>query len=164
MDPEQRSSPWPSLHAALGAAIAVAVYLAADHYAAHQVADFLKDRRQDLYAAVVGVHITMLGFALATLTVVLGYAQSSRFQVLRDSRWFSALFGVFTAALRVLALAFAAALAAMLFDRDSAPLSVLTALCAGTTAAALASVVRLLAVLEKVVRIVIADPARPPGA
>lgn len=67
-------------------------------------ADFLHDRRQSLYAAVVGVHITMLGFAFATLTVVLGYAQSPRFQVLRDSRWFSALFSVFINALRAFAL------------------------------------------------------------
>jgi hypothetical protein len=160
----QGSSPWLAVHAAGGAALAVAVYLAADRYATEQVAEFLKDRRQDLYAALVGVHITMLGFALATLTVVLGYAQSARFKVLRDSQWFSALFGVFTEALRVLALAFAAALAALLFDRDDAPLSVLTAVAAGTTAAALASIVRLLTVLEKVVRVVTADPARAPGA
>jgi hypothetical protein len=159
----QRSSPWPAVHAAGGAAVAVGVYLAADRYAVEQVAEFLKDRRQGLYAPVVGVHITMLGFTLATLTVVLGYAQSPRFQVLRDSQWFSALFGVFTASLRLLALAFAATLAALLFDRDHAPMALLTALATGATAAALASVVRLLAVLEKVVRIVIANPARPPG-
>jgi hypothetical protein len=163
MATRQRSSPWPAVHAASGAAVAVGVYLAADRYATVQVAEFLSDRRQDLYAVVVGVHITMLGFALATLTVVLGYAQSARFQVLRDSQWFSALYGVFTAALRLLALAFALALAAMLFDRDDAPLPLLTALAAGTTAAAFASIVRLLAVLEKVVRVVISDPTRSPG-
>jgi len=114
----QRRSGWPRVHLAMGFVVAVAVYLAADRYATTEVAAFLKDRRQTLYAALVSVHITMLGFALATLTVVLGYAQSPRFQVLRDSPWFVALFGVFTAALRVLALAFAAALAGLLFDRD----------------------------------------------
>jgi len=105
----------------------------------------------------------MLGFALATLTVVLGYAQSPRFQVLRDSPWFAALFARFTAALRVLALAFAA-LAGLLFDRNDAPLAVLTAAAAGSTVAALARVVHLLSVLEKVVRVVTTDPSRPPGA
>ncbi len=64
------------------------------------------------------------------------------------------LFDVFTAALRFLALAFAAALGGMLFDRDSAPLDALTALAAGSTAAALASLAHLLLVLEKVVRVV----------
>ncbi len=95
----QRRSGWPTVHLAMGLVVAVAVYLAADRYATTEVAAFLKDRRQTLYATLVSVHITMLGFALATLTVVLGYAQSPRFQVLRDSPWFAALFGVFTAAL-----------------------------------------------------------------
>ncbi len=149
----QRRSGWPGVHLAMGLVVAVAVYLAADRYATTDVAAFLKDRRQALYAALVSVHITMLGFALATLTVVLGYAQSPRFQVLRDSAWFAALFGVFTAALRVLALAFAAALAGLLFDRNDAPLAVLTAFAAGSTVAALARVVHLLSVLEKVVRV-----------
>lgn len=160
----QRRSGWPTVHLAAGAVVAVGVYLAADRYATADVAAFLKDRRQNLYAALVGVHITMLGFALATLTIVLGYAQAPRFQVLRDSPWFAALFGVFTAALRALALAFAATLAALLFDRDDAPLDVLTAIAAGSTVAALASVVHMLSVLEKVVRLVTKDPSKPPGA
>lgn len=160
----QRRSGWPAVYLAGGLLVAIAVYLAADRYATTEVAAFLKDRRQDLYAALVGVHITMLGFALATLTVVLGYAQSPRFEVLRDSPWFAALFDVFTTALRFLALAFAAALGGMLFDRDSAPLDALTALAAGSTAAALASLGHLLLVLEKVVRVVTMNPSRPPGA
>jgi len=77
----QRRSGWPRVHLAMGFVVAVAVYLAADRYATTEVAAFLKDRRQALYAVLVSVHITMLGFALATLTVVLGYAQSPRFQV-----------------------------------------------------------------------------------
>ncbi len=157
----QRRSGWPTVHLAMGFVVAVAVYLAADRYATTEVAAFLKDRRQALYAALVSVHITMLGFALATLTVVLGYAQSPRFQVLRDSPWFTALSGVFTATLGVLALAFAAALTGLLFDRNDA---VLTALAAGSTVAALARVVHLLSVPEKVVRVVTSDPSRPPGA
>ncbi len=39
----------------------------------------------------------------------------------------------------------------------------LTALAAGSTVAALARVVHLLSVLEKVVRVVTSDPSRPPG-
>jgi RNA polymerase sigma factor (sigma-70 family) len=127
-------------------------------------ADFLHDRRQSLYAAVVGVHITMLGFAFATLTVVLGYAQSPRFQVLRDSRSFSALFSVFINALRAFALAFAVTLVALLFDRNSHPEPLLTTLAAGTTVTALATLVHLLFVLEKVVIIVTRSSARAPGA
>ncbi len=77
----QRRSGWPRVHLAMGFVVAVAVYLAADRYATTEVAAFLKDRRQALYATLVSVHITMLGFAPETLTVVLGYAQSraSRF-------------------------------------------------------------------------------------
>ncbi len=117
---EQRGTVWPQSGRQLGRGQPAAGRPLTVPYATTEVAAFLKDRRQTLYAALVSVHITMLGFALATLTVVLGYAQSPRFQVLRDSPWFAALFGVFTAALRVLALAFAAALAGLLFDRDDA--------------------------------------------
>lgn len=159
----QRRSPWPSAHAAVGAGAGLAVYLLEDRYATKQVASFLMERRQDLYAALLGVHITMLGFVLATLTIILGYAQSPRFRVLRDSPWYGALFKVFTIALRLFALAFVATLAALLFDRDEAPVAVLTALTTASTVAALASVVHLLAVLEQVIRIVTAPTARAPG-
>lgn len=164
MSDAQRRSYWPLVHLAAGAVFAVVVYLAATKFAVHGVDDFLHDRRQSLYAAVVGVHITMLGFALATLTVVLGYAQSPRFQVLRDSRWFSALFSVFINALRAFALAFAVTLVALLFDRNSHPEPLLTTLAAGTTVTALATLVHLLFVLEKVVIIVTRSSARAPGA
>lgn len=160
----QRQSPWPFVHTGAGTVVAVVVYLAATGFAVQEVCDFLTGRRQDLYAVVVGVHATMLGFALATLTVVLGYAQSPRFQVLRDSRWFAALFSVFTHALRAFALALTVALLALLFDRDGRPEHLLTALVGGTTVTALASLVHLLSVLERVVRIVSSSPARPAGA
>jgi hypothetical protein len=164
MSHRQHRSPWPLVHVGAGTVVAVVVYLASTGFAVQEVCDFLTGRRQDLYAVVVGVHTTMLGFALATLTVVLGYAQSPRFQVLRDSRWFGALFSVFTNALRAFALAFAVALLALLFDRDGRPEHLLTALVGGTTVTALASLVHLLSVLEKVVHIVITNPARPAGA
>lgn len=160
----QRRSGWPMVHVGVGALAGVVLYLAADRYAAKQVATFLMDRRQDLYLALLGVHITMLGFVLATLTIVLGYSQSPRFQILRDSSWYAALFGVFTVALRLFALAFVTTLVALLFDQDQAPVEVLTAMAAASTVAALGSLVHLLSVLEKVVRVVTTPLSRAPGA
>lgn len=152
---------WPFLHLASGATAGVVLYFAADRFATKQVSLFLMHRRQDLYGALLGVHITMLGFVLATLTIVLGYAQTPRFEILRDSSWFAALFSVFTAALRFFTLAFGATLVALLMDRDDAPVLVLTAAVAASTMTALLSLMHLLLILEKVVRVVTTPLPRP---
>lgn len=148
----------------VAAAVSVLVYLAATKFAAGVLDEFLLDRRQDLYGAIVGVHTTMLGFVLATLTVVLSYAQSPRFEVLRASGWMPALFSVFTNALWVFSFAFVLAFAALLFDQDEHPVDLLAALVAGSTVSAIAGLGHLLLVLAKVVPIITSSAARPPGA
>ncbi len=159
----QRRSAWPRVHLAMGLVVAVAVDLAADRYAHYRGRGLPKGPAAGPLrgARPRPRHDARLRPRDADSRP--GYAQSPRFQVLRDSPWFAALFGVFTAALRVLALAFAAALTGLLFDHNDPPLAVLTALAAGSTVAALARVVHLLSVLEKVVRVVTSDPSRPPG-
>src|SRR5205823_2810587 len=73
---------------------------------------FLKTRRGTLYGAALSVHAGLLGFVLATTTVVLGYAQSERFEVLRASRHYRALYRTLTAAIGMFALATVTTLAA----------------------------------------------------
>lgn len=90
---------------------------------------------------------------MAVLTIVLGYAQASRFDIVRKSRHWSALFDSYTGAMRWSAYATASFLIGLLVDRDSDPHPVVTALC----------MARMLWVTERVVRVVISPGAREPG-
>src|SRR4051794_28636347 len=75
-DPER-----PPRHVAPRLELAVSVVAAGAAYAAlgrddgGPLGGFFDGRRQEIYAAVLGLHSSLLGFALATLTVVMGYAQ-----------------------------------------------------------------------------------------
>jgi hypothetical protein len=122
---------WPLGHLVLGFASGLATYLTSTRWAERAMSAFLDGRRQDLYTALTGVQTTLLGFALATLAIVLGFAQTPRFQVLRDSRWYSSLFAVFTGSVRAFAVAAGLAFVALLFDRDGSDVPLLTALVAG---------------------------------
>lgn len=162
MPSTQRRDLWPAVYIALGLLVGVLVYSAGTKFAVEHVAMFLRGRRQDLYAPVIGFEGTMLGFVLTTLTVTLGYAQSPRFEVLRNSPWWTHLFSVFTTALKCLAIALVLALSGLLFDREGSSQLALTSLAAGALVSALGALARLLFILQKVVQVVITDPSRGP--
>jgi hypothetical protein len=155
---EQRRSPWPLVHIVAGVATTVVVVMHP-----HCADSLLKGRRGDIYGSMVGVHTTMLGFALAALTIVLGYAELPRLQMLRQSPWYKEMYRVFTSAIRALTVASVLSVIALVGDRNAHPVNLLTALVAGSTVTALARLVRLLAVMERIVEIVIRNPARAPG-
>jgi hypothetical protein len=57
---------------------------------------YLAGQRGGLYTTLLTVEATLLGFIVAVLTIVLGYAQASRFEIVRRSRHWSTLFGSYT--------------------------------------------------------------------
>lgn len=124
---------------------------------------FLKDRRGTLYSTAVSVHASMLGFVLATAAIVLGYAQSDRFAVLRQSRHYLALYRVFTTGVGAFALATLASLAALFFDRETAQNYFTASAAIATSVVAVARLGRLLVVLVQVIEIIVTDRSRSPG-
>jgi hypothetical protein len=105
----------------------------------------------------------LLGFTVAVLTIVLGYSQASRFEIVRQSGHWNALFNSYTRAMRWSAYATASFLLGLLSDRDSDPHPVVTALCAAGLLMSVAALARMLWVTERVVRVVITPGARRPG-
>jgi hypothetical protein len=100
---------------------------------------------------------------VAILTIVLGYAQASCFEVVRRSRHWSTLFESYTRAMRWSAYATASFLIGLLADRDSDPHPVVTALCTASLLMSAAVLARMLWITERVVRVVITPGARRPG-
>jgi hypothetical protein len=124
---------------------------------------YLANQRDGLYTTLLTVEATLLGFVVAVLTIVLGYAQASRFEIVRTSRHWTALFDSYTRAVRWSACATALFLIGLLVDRDSSPHPVVTALCMAGLLMSAAVLGRMLWVTERVVRVVITSGARKPG-
>lgn len=124
---------------------------------------YLANQRGGLYTTLLAVEATLLGFIVAVLTIALGYAQASRFEIIRRSRHWNALFESYTRAMRWSAYATASFLIGLLADRDSNPHPVVTTLCATCLLMSAAVLARMLWVTERVVRVVISPGARKPG-
>jgi hypothetical protein len=125
---------------------------------------YLADQRGGLYTTLLTVEATLLGFIVAILAIVLGYAQASRFEVVRQSRHWKALFGSYTRAMRWSAYATASFLIGLLADRDSDPHPVVTVLSTASLLMSVAVLGRMLWITERVVQVVITPGARKPGA
>lgn len=106
--------------------------VASIHTVHRHLYSYLANQRGGLYTTLLTVEGTLLGFVVAVLTIVLGYAQASRFEIVRRSPHWAALFGSYTRAMRWSAYATASFLIGLLADRDSSPHPVVTALCAAT--------------------------------
>jgi hypothetical protein len=109
------------------------------------------------------VEATLLGFIVAILAIVLGYAQASRFEIVRRSPHWTSLFESYTRAVRWSAYATALFLIGLLGDRDSSPHPVVTALCVAGLLMSVATLAWMLWVTERVVWVVVTSGARKPG-
>jgi hypothetical protein len=124
---------------------------------------YLAGQRGGLYTTLLAVEATLLGFIVAILAIVLGYAQASRFEIVRRSPHWKALFGSYTRAMRWSAYATASFLIGLLADRDSDPHPVVTALCSASLLMSAAVLGRMLWITERVVWVVVAPGVRRPG-
>lgn len=124
---------------------------------------YLANERGGLYTTMLTVEVTLLGFIIAILTIVLGYAQATRFEIVRRSRHWLALFESYTRAMRWAAYAAASYLIGLLVDRDSNPHPAVTALCLAALLMSTAVLARMLWVTERVVHVVVTPGERRPG-
>jgi hypothetical protein len=162
MDRKRRSS-FPSELIIFVVLFVVLWRITAIHTVQRHLYSYLMNQRSGLYTTLLTVEATLLGFIVAILTIVLGYAQASRFEIVRRSRHWTALFGSYTRAVRWSAYASALFLTGLLGDRDSSPHPVITALCMAGLLMSVAVLARMLWVTERVVWVVITSGARKPG-
>jgi hypothetical protein len=124
---------------------------------------YLANQRGGLYTTLLTVEATLLGFIVAILAIVLGYAQASRFEIVRRSRHWTGLFSAYTRAVRWSACATALFLVGLLGDRDSSPHPVVAALCMAGLLMSAAALAWMLWVTERVVWVVVTPAGRKPG-
>ncbi len=79
----------------------------------------LSGTRSTLYGVLATLWGALIGFIIATVTIVLGFLQTPRLRVVRESVHYRDLWRTFNSAIRVLGLATAAAVAALITDKDA---------------------------------------------
>lgn len=122
----------------------------------------MAERRGLIYGTFAAIFGSLLGFAIAAESIVLGLSGSEHLRIVRESRHYSTLWQVFRWTIRTLALATVAALVALILDRDKAPRTVCLYLSTFFGLLAAVQLARTIWVLEQVVKVVsIAKPKRP---
>ncbi len=100
---------------------AISIYLVEKYWSRDAFSDSLKGNRQAIYSAVISTAGSMLGFVLATVSIIVGYIQMPRFKLLRESRHHDTLYEVYFTAVYALALLTACGFVALFLDQDTAP-------------------------------------------
>ena len=118
------------------------------------VSKVLAGQRSAVYGTVASLDGALLGFIIATATIVLSFAPSDRFALLRDSPHYKTLWRTLTSTIRFLGLATLLALAALLGDRDTGPNRLFMTLCAGSTLLAVLRLARSAWILEQTIKVV----------
>jgi hypothetical protein len=140
---------------ALATAITVALGVWVGFADGNRVAnELIGGQRSAVYGTLATLDGALLGFIIATTAIVLAFAPTDRFEVLRDSDHYQTLWRTFISTIRVLGLATSVAIIALLVDRDGKTNSVVMVLCAGTTLLAAFRVARSVWALEGAIRVV----------
>jgi hypothetical protein len=126
--------------------------------------ELFKGRRGDIYPAIVGLEGVVLGFVVAALTIVLGYANSSRFELIKGTKNYAAIFRAYIQAAKWMGFALAYGVIALVFDTDEGPNSPLCLLLFVTLGLACFRFARVIYITEKVVKVVVNSNSRAPGA
>jgi hypothetical protein len=124
---------------------------------------FLNGRRDGLYSTLAGLEGTILGFVLAALTIVLGYSQSPRFEIIRSSRHWGSIFGIYISGIRWTAISTVFAIIGLVLDRDASPNRPVIVLSAASISFSIYYIGKVLWVTEQVVKVVISEKSRNPG-
>ena len=113
----------------------------------------LLDNRAALYGAVASIAGALLGFLITTVALLQGVVAAEGFRRLRASDQYPTLWRVFHLAIRALAISCASSLAALLLDRDTAPVPALSYAVLWSALESALLVARGIWVLERVLRI-----------
>lgn len=141
--------------AVLSAALAGAAILWMERFGGWKVVNtLLQGNRGAIYGALASIFGSLLGFIITAVSIALGFSASENLTIVRESRYYSHLWSVFMSATRWLAMATIASIAALVADRDSAPIRELTYAVWLLAVLSAVRVARCLWVLENVVRIV----------
>jgi hypothetical protein len=113
--------------------------------------DIVKGNRSTIYGTMASLSGSLLGFVIATQSIVLGFSGSERLKILRNSKYYEQLWKVFTSSIRVLGSTTLLWLVALFFDRETSSRPLLLICCLAVTFLALLRLARCVWVLERIV-------------
>jgi zinc transporter ZupT len=103
-------------------AITFALSVWINNFNGHTVIDpVLNSRRVEVYSVMIGVFGSLLGFVIATVSILLAFDSHPRMKALRESRFYPLLWKIFKSSMIYLAIGVLVLLVGLLFDRDEAP-------------------------------------------
>ena len=117
------------------------------------VDSLMDDTRSALYTTLGAIYGALLGFAIATVSIVITSVQSERMAPVRDSSHFRDLWKTFFSSIRWLAAATIFAVCALLFDRTKAPSHQWLLLLVYATLITVLRLIRSVSLLKKVVQV-----------
>jgi hypothetical protein len=120
----------------------------------------LQDNRAAVYGALASIFGSLLGFVIATISIVVAFDALPRLRIVRESATYDTLWKVFTSAIRWLGGATVGALLALVLDRGGGLGRLALYIAVGTGAIAVLRVWRCVWVLEKLVGIIVSRPPR----
>lgn len=115
------------------------------------LANVVHGNRSSIYGTMASLCGSLLGFVIATQTIVLGFSTSERLTILKNSKPYKQLWDVFTSTIRVLGATTLMWLLALFFDRDASPRTLLLAFCIVLTFLSILRIARCVWVLERIV-------------
>lgn len=118
-----------------------------------QVDCLLADSRLAVYGTLASIFGSLLGFTITATSVVLGFSSSKRLRVVRESCHYSTLWKVFLSTIRTLGCATVMSLSALVLDRDAMPRPWVFYLVLLAFLVCCLRIVRVVWVLEAVVRL-----------
>ena len=124
----------------------------------------LHGQRSALYGAFASIAGSLLGFVLATVSIVIGFASGPRMKRVRQSKHYPTLWRVFTSAIRVLGMATCVFLAGLVLDKDDDPSHLVLYGCIFVSVLAVLRVIRCIWVLEKVIALVVTQQEESQGS
>lgn len=126
--------------------------------------DLLQKNRGALYGTFASIFGSLLGFAITTVSIALGFSQSEQLRVVRESKHYPTLWKVFLSAIKVLGAATIASLIALLVDRDNTPNSPILYICFFLLLLSVFRIVRSIWVLEQIIVLVTAPSKSKTGS
>jgi hypothetical protein len=120
--------------------------------------EVLDGARQALYIAIASIAGSLLGFTVATVSIILAFAESPRLRLVRESQHYETVYVVFFSAIKFLGITTGWALVALLWDRDSSPEVWVSYVALWTVVIAALRLYRCVWVLENVTRLAIRRP------
>jgi len=129
--------------------------LSRDHFGGWiPVMNVLKDNRSAIYQTATSIFGSLLGFAIAALSLLISFSGSPSLKLVQESNHYPTLWKTFAAANRALGLATVASFLALIFDRDRSPSRLIFFAVFYAAMLAALRVARCIWILEQVVRVV----------